>query len=132
MHWVENFFLSGGFEDMAILYVIQLSYDGGGGSLCPSLFIYYLSKNLSPRPKPILSHIMGIFHEFIYRIYLLYYVNNGLIFKTTTQKKKINTVHNLTPFSIVFTNKNMWALSIITRSFKHDIISKVKMYKHCI
>ena len=28
------------------------------------------------------------------------------IFKTTTQKKKINTVHNLFTLSIVFTNKN--------------------------
>ena len=37
----------------------------------------------------------------------LNYVKNGLICKTTT-KKKINTVHNLITFSIVFTNKNGW------------------------
>ena len=36
---------------------------------------------------------MGIFHEFIYRIYLsiclLNYVKNGLMVKTTTQKKTL-------------------------------------------
>ena len=36
----------------------------------------------------------------------LHHVKNGPIFKTTTQKKKIYTVHNLITFSIVFTNKN--------------------------
>ena len=36
----------------------------------------------------------------------LNYVKNAHIFKTTTQKIKIITVHNLITFSFVFTNKN--------------------------
>ena len=52
---------------------------------------------------------MGIFHEFIYPNYLSISRitwKNGLIFKTTNQKKNFNTVHNLVTFSIVFKNKN--------------------------
>ena len=54
-------------------------------------------------------HCVEFFFEWWFRsnlsIYLQNYVKNGLIFKTTNQKK-INTVHNLITFSIVFTNKN--------------------------
>ena len=36
MHCIEIFFMSGSFEDRAIVHVIQLSYGGrGGGLMCP-------------------------------------------------------------------------------------------------
>ena len=45
----------------------------------------------------------GGLHQSITDRYIKY-VKNAHIFKTTTQTKKINTLHNLITFSIVFTN----------------------------
>ena len=62
----------------------------------------------------------------------LYSVKKGHIFKTSTQKK-INTVHNIISFSMVFTNKNRGGDTfrpppppIITKVYLPPIITKVK------
>ena len=89
---------------------------------------FFLSGGCEDRP---ISWAFSRIYRSKLSIYLQNYVKNGLIFKTTNQKKKkkINTVHNLITFSIVFTNKNRGGghvVSIITKVYLPLIIAKVK------
>ena len=86
--------MSCGCEDSAILWEFFTNYL----SICKG--------HLRP-PPPIITK--------------LYSVKNGNIFKTSTQKKNFNTVHNLIYFYMVFTNKN-----IITKVYLPLIITEVK------
>ena len=75
---------------------------GGGGLIQPRLFIYFFTKKLSPRHRHTCKFLI---------LAIFYHAKKNpedLVHTKFDYIKKINTVHNLITFSIVFTNKNVF------------------------